>query len=117
MQSASSGKSSSPPAGSSRSRRLNILSLAAIPFIAMWKYEPSLLIGRKNSAASRIIVSAPESVILFLEYSDSDTMIPAAAPPYAMMSMTLVELSCIVRTFIVTFLKCSDSKSILLAAY
>ena len=42
----------------------NILSLAAIPFIAIWKNEPSSLNGRKNSAARKTIITAPAASIL-----------------------------------------------------
>ena len=45
--------------GSGRSSRRKILSLAAMPFIAMWKKEPSCRIGMKKSAASRMMSSAP----------------------------------------------------------
>ena len=37
------------------------------------------------------------------------TVIPAAAPPRATMSITMIELSCIDRTAIVTLRKCSAS--------
>ena len=46
-------------ASSSRSRRAKILSLAAIPFMAIWKKEPSWRMGRKKSAERRIMAKQP----------------------------------------------------------
>ena len=58
-----------------------ILSLAAIPFIAMWKNDPRSLRGIKNSDARRIIVRAPAKLNVPARNSDAATIIPAAAPP------------------------------------
>ena len=83
-----------------------------MPFIAMWKNDPSRRSGRKNSLASNTIQSVPDTVRFPFRNSDTATAMPTAAPPYATMSITLVELSCIVRTFIVIRRKFWDSTSI-----
>ena len=100
-----SGKIFSPVCGSGKSNILKILSLAAIPFIAIWKKDPKSLNGRKNSLARRTIHKVPEMLIFPFRNSDTATAIPIAAPPYATMSITLVEFSCMVRTFMVILRK------------
>ena len=67
----------------------------------MWKNDPNVRIGRKNSAASRIVISAACSVIAPLCSSQTAMPMPSAAPPKATRSMIVIELSCIVSTFIV----------------
>ena len=76
-----SSNSSLPFSPSSVSRSSNILSEADIPFIAIWKYEPSILRGRKNSDASRITVSMPARLISPLRKYPIPTNMPTAAPP------------------------------------
>ena len=59
------------------------------------------------------IVFSHETALYYLGYSDQVpfkysvtlTAIPTAAPPYATISITLVEFSCMVNTFIVIFRK------------
>ena len=109
---APSGSVFSPACGSGKSKILKTLSLAAIPFIAIWKKEPSRRSGRKNSLASRTIHNVPATLIFPFKNSDTATAIPIAAPPYATMSITLVELSCMVSTFMVILRKFWDSPSI-----
>ena len=93
---------------------MNILSHAAIPFIAMWKYDPNNLKGIKNSEDNKIIMkSSPIEICPFLN-SINATIVPSAAPPKAIRSIIFMELSCILKTFIVTFLKLSASSFIFL---
>ena len=94
---------------SSISSRLKILSLAAIPFIAMWKKLPSWRIGMKKSADRRMIKRQPDTSIFPHANCVTARIIPTAAPPYAIKSIIVMELSCIVRTFIVIFLNFSAS--------
>ena len=42
---------------------LKILSLAAIPFIAIWKNEPNCRIGIKKSTDNKIIKTHPNKLI------------------------------------------------------
>ena len=92
---------------SSISNILNILSAAAVPFIATWKKEPSCLRGIKNSADKRIMMSIFKREILPLLNSEIPIIMPIAEPPNATKSITEIELSCIINTFIVAFLKSS----------
>ena len=87
----------------------NILSLADIPFIAMWKNEPKSLKGIKNSAESIIIVNVPARLMFPFIYSSIDIITPKAAPPYAIMSIIVVEFNCINSRFIVAILNFSAS--------
>ena len=112
-----SGKFTLPLSLSSKSRKLNILSLAAIPFIAIWKNEPSCRIGMKKSADKSIISKQPAISICPLLNCNTDIISPSAAPPYATKSIIVMELSCIVSTFIVIFLNFSDSSFIRLFLY
>ena len=92
---------------SSISNILNILSAAEAPFIAIWKNEPSCLRGMKNSADKSIIISIFNSAILPFLNSKMPIIMPIAEPPKATKSITEIELSCIIKTFIVAFLKSS----------
>ena len=88
-----------------------------MPFMAIWKNEPRSLNGMKNSDAKSIIIIAPARFTAPFMNSLKTNIMPTAAPPYAIISITLVELSCIVRTFIVILRKCSLSLSISAAAF
>ena len=103
--------------GTSRSKILKILSIAAIPFIAIWKKLPSCLIGIKKSAESSIIAIACSSLMFPATNCLTVKIMPKAAPPYATKSIIVMELSCIVRTFIVIFLNSSASSFIFLFLY
>ena len=103
--------------GSGSSRSLKILSLAAIPFIAMWKNEPSCLIGRKKSAASRMIKRQPARSTSPALNRLTASIIPSAAPPYAIKSIIVMELSCMVSTFMVILRNLSDSSFIFSCLY
>lgn len=52
-----------------------------MPFMATWKYDPSARIGRKKSADSRMMQSAPDSATRPAANSFAATMMPSAAPP------------------------------------
>ena len=115
MESVSPGTASSVFShGSSRSRMRKIFLLAAMPFIATWKNEPSWRMGRKKSAESSAIMRKPCRATEPVESSRSATPMPAAAPPRAMTSMTMMELSCMRSTFIVMTRKRSASSFICL---
>ena len=90
-----------PNEGSGASRIAYIFSAAAMPFIAVWKNDPSVRSGMKNSAASREKVRAPANVTPPFANCTSMTTMPAAAPPNANRSMTVIELSCMVSRRIV----------------
>ena len=104
-----------PSSGSLVSSSLKILSAAALPFIAIWKNEPSIRSGRKNSA--EIIMIKKHSVSVTAPFFNFKRLsaIPSAAPPYATKSMILMEFNCIISTRIVTFLNFSASSSIFFA--
>ncbi len=68
ISSGPSGSVFSPACGSGRSRILKILSLAAIPFIAIWKNDPSSLSGRKNSLASSTMQKSRTADISFQKF-------------------------------------------------
>ena len=91
------------------SSNLNIFSDAAIPLVATWKKEPKSLSGIKNSEDNRIIITAPPTLIFPKDNSFTAISIPKAAPPKAIKSIIVIELNCIVKTFIVTFLNVSAS--------
>ena len=95
--------------GSGRASRLKIFSLAAIPFMATWKNDPNWRMGRKKSAETRMIKRQPNRSIAPAAVANSATAMPATAPPKATMSITMMELSCMDKTFIVTTRKCSAS--------
>ena len=57
------------------------MSLAAIPFMAMWKKLPSCRMGRKKSAASRMINRHPARETWFPAYWVAAMIMPRAAPP------------------------------------
>ena len=73
-----------------------------MPFMATWKYEPSWRMGRKKSAEMRMMKRQPKRSTAPAAAKASATAMPATAPPSATISMTMMELSCIERTFIVT---------------
>ena len=77
------------------------MSLAAMPFMAMWKKLPNCRMGRKKSAASRMISRQPANDTWLPIYCVTAMMTPSAAPPYAIKSMMVMELSCMVSTFMV----------------
>ena len=88
---------------SSKSSSRKILSLAAMPFMAIWKKEPSCRMGIKKSAASRIISRHPSRETPPLWYWVTAMMTPSAAPPYAIRSIMVMEFNCMVSTFMVIF--------------
>ena len=65
---------------SSKSKIANNLSLADIPFIAMWKNEPKILSGMKNSDEIIIMKNACPTFILPAVSSISENITPSAAP-------------------------------------
>ena len=111
------GSSSVFTSGTSKSKILNILSIAAIPFIAIWKKLPSCLIGIKKSADRSIIAIACSSLMFPATNCLTVRIMPKAAPPYATRSIIVMEFSCMVRTFIVIFLNSSASSFIFLFLY
>ena len=54
---------------------------AAMPFMATWKKLPSSRMGKKNSAASRMMNSAPARLTLPAAKRLTARAMPAAAPP------------------------------------
>lgn len=50
-----------PAAGSGASRMANILSATAMPFMAVWKNDPSVRMGMKNSADRNTTANAANS--------------------------------------------------------
>ena len=97
---------------SSASKTLKILSAAAIPFIAIWKYDPNNLRGMKNSADINKITIIPPRLTVPALNCNKATILPRAAPPKAIKSITFIEFNCILKTFIVIFLKLSASSFI-----
>ena len=61
--------------------------------------------GIKNSADKRIMMSIFKREILPLLNSEIPIIMPIAEPPQATKSITEIELSCIINTFIVAFLE------------
>ena len=64
MCSFSASKTLLPSSASGKSRKAKILSLAFIPFIPIWKKLPKRRMGKKNSAANRIMIKTPEILML-----------------------------------------------------
>ena len=72
-------------------------SAAAMPFIAVWKNEPNVRSGRKNSADRNTMENAVPNATAPAAYSPRTMTMPTAAPPNANRSMMVMELSCIRR--------------------
>ena len=65
--------------------------------------------GMKKSAANNKINRQPVRSTLPALNCVTERIMPSAAPPYAIRSMIVMELSCIVSTFIVILRNFSDS--------
>ena len=83
-----------------------------MPFIAMWKNEPSWRMGRKKSADRKMTAKQPQNGMRPARNSRTASTMPSAAPPYATRSMMVMELSCIVSTFMVILRNFSASRFI-----
>ena len=83
-----------------------------MPFMATWKKLPSCRMGRKKSAETRMMKRQPKRSTAPDAVAASATAMPATAPPKATMSMTMIEFSCMLSTFIVTTRKRSASRFI-----
>ncbi len=59
----------------------NILSATAMPFMAVWKNDPSVRMGMKKSAERKMTANAAKNGTLPEAYWMSATMMPTAAPP------------------------------------
>ena len=70
-----------PRLGSGASRIANISSAAAMPFMAVWKNDPSVRSGMKNSAARNITAKAAKNGACPSENCHSAMTMPTAAPP------------------------------------
>ncbi len=68
-----------------------------MPFIAVWKNDPKVRSGMKNSADRKITANAANRGISPFANCTSATTMPTAAPPYANTSITVTELSCMRR--------------------
>lgn len=98
-----------PAVRSGASRMANIFSAAAMPLMAVWKNDPSVRSGMKNSAERKTMVKAPAKPTEPAANCMSTTMMPTAAPPKANKSMMVMELSCILSRFMVARRKLSAS--------
>ena len=89
-----SGISCIPCAGIGVSSNAKIRLVEVMPFIATWKNEPNWRSGMKKSAERSTISSTPASGNAApFAYCQIATPTPAAAPPYATMSMAVSERS------------------------
>ena len=66
-----------------------------MPFIAVWKNEPKVRMGMKNSLDKNTIENAAANVAAPTENCHSTAMMPTAAPPNANRSITVIEFNCI----------------------
>ena len=80
-----------------------------MPFIAVWKNDPSVRMGMKNSADRNTTANAAKNGTLPAAYWISAAMMPTAAPPYAKMSMMVTEFSCMVSNRMVALRNVSAS--------
>ena len=78
-----------------------------MPPMAVWKNEPSVRIGMKNSLDRNTMEKAAANVATPHENCHSTAIIPTAAPPNAKRSMTVIEFNCIVSRRIVALRKLS----------
>ncbi len=98
-----------------RSGRLsseNIWSSTGAAPMAVWKYDPKMRMGRKNSTASNATEMAAGSEMLPAASWNSAITIPTAAPPNVKKSITVMEFSCMRRRRMVEARKPSASSSI-----
>ena len=65
--------------------------------MAVWKSDPSVRKGRKNSADRNTRENAAPSPTAPAAYCPSTMTMPTAAPPKANRSMTVMEFSCMRR--------------------
>ena len=75
------GKGAVPRSGSGKSSRRKIFSLAAMPFMAMWKKLPSWRMGMKKSADRRMMSRHPAKSTCPARYWVTERITPRAAPP------------------------------------
>ncbi len=92
--------------------RLNIWSSTGAAPMAVWKYEPRMRMGRKNSTASSATETAAAREISPAASWNSAMTMPTAAPPKVKKSMTVMEFSCMRRRRMVEARKPSASSSI-----
>ncbi len=112
IEAARSSSSRSPRSGTGASKMRNMVLAALMPFMAVWNSEPRRRMGKKNSCDRNTTKKAPEKPMAPGASCSTATAMPAAAPPKATRSITLMELSCTRSIFMVARRKPSDSSFI-----